>query len=306
MLKKFTSLMPVWVVVAGVAGFFYPPVLTAFKPWLEWMFFGTMLGIGCAMNLSDFRPLVTRPQVILLGILAQFLIMPAAGFLIGKALHLPAELLLGMVLVGAVPGAMASNVVAYLAKTDVAYSIALTSTATLLAPVLTPLLTYLYMHTIIQIQFWGIFLSILKIVILPLLIGLTLKYFFKETIVRFHDLFPALSTVCIALICGMVVALNQATISALSLAVFLGVFLHNLAGYGGGYGAGKIYRFDRRRCRTLAVEVGMQNAGLGAVLAVKHFSPETAIMPAVFATWCVITASCLARYWNGRSRNGES
>ncbi len=304
MLKKFTSLMPVWVVLAGVLGYLHPPALTLFKPWLEWMFFGTMLGIGCAMNLADFRPLVEQPHVILLGILAQFLIMPAAGLLIGKIFNLPPELLLGMVLVGAVPGAMASNVIAYLAKTDVAYSIALTSTATLLAPILTPVLTYFYMHTTIQIQFWAMFFSIIKIVILPLLIGFALKHFFKESIIRLHDIFPALSTVCIALICGMVVALNQNTIASLSLIVFLAVCLHNLTGYLGGYAAGKIYRFGQRRCRTLSVEVGMQNAGLGAVLAVKHFAPETAIMPAVFATWCVVTASCLARFW-GRSKNAD-
>jgi BASS family bile acid:Na+ symporter len=106
MLKKFTSLMPVWVVLAGVGGFLYPPLLLVFKPYLEWMFFGTMLGIGCAMNLSDFRPLVQKPQVILLGMLAQFLIMPACGFAIGKMLHLSPELLLGMILVGAVPGGL--------------------------------------------------------------------------------------------------------------------------------------------------------------------------------------------------------
>ncbi len=305
MLKKIASLMPIWVVTAGIAGYLHPPLLTVLKPWLEWMFFGTMLGIGCSMNIGDFQPLVKKPQLVLLGVTAQFLIMPACGYLIGKILHLPAELLLGMILVGAVPGAMASNVIAYLAKTDVAYSIALTSTATLLAPILTPALTYLYMHAVIEIHFWAMFLSIIKIVIAPLLIGLLLKHFFREVITRIHDLFPALSTLCIALICGMIVALNRDTIAALSIIVFAGVFLHNLAGYGGGYLAGKLFRFDQRRARTLAVEVGMQNAGLGAVLAVKHFAPETAIMPAVFATWCVVTASCLARYWNWKSRNDE-
>ncbi len=293
--------MPLWVLLAGVAGFMHPPVLTVLKPWLEWMFIGTMLGVGCAMNLNDFRPLLKQPLVVFLGILAQFLIMPGCGFIIGKVLHLPPDLLLGMVLVGAVPGAMASNVIAYLAKTDVAYSIALTSTATLLAPILTPALTYAYMHTLIEIDFWTMFLSIIKMVIAPLLVGFLLKHFFKTQIERIHDLFPALSTVCIAIICGTVVAVNQQTIATLSLIVFAAVFIHNLVGYGGGYAAGTLFRFDRRRKRTLAVEVGMQNAGLGAVLALNQFTPETAIIPAVFATWCVITASCLARYWNRQS-----
>jgi len=306
MLKWFTRRMPVWVVVLGLLGCIHPPLLTWVKPHIQWMFFGTMLGIGCAMDLSTFRPLVRRPDLVVLGVLAQFAIMPLCGFLIGKALHFPPPLLLGMVLVGAVPGAMASNVIAYLARTDVAYSIALTSTATLLAPVLTPALTYLYAHTVIEIPFWNMFLTIIKIVILPLLIGFALKHFFRERIERMHDLFPAFSTICIAVICGMVVALNQEKIASLTIAVFLAVFTHNLLGYLGGYAAGRLFRFDRKRARTLSVEVGMQNAGLGAVLAVAHFSAETALIPALFATWCVITASMLAQVWCGRRKEATA
>jgi BASS family bile acid:Na+ symporter len=289
--------MPLWVVALGVLGYLYPPPLVWFKPWLEWMFAGTMLGIGCAMNFSDFRPLRQRPHLVLLGILVQFIVMPGCGFLIAKALRLPPDLFLGMILVGVVPGAMASNVIAYLAKTDVAYSIALTSTATLLSPILTPALTFLYASTVIQIDFVAMLLSILKIVILPLLIGFGLKHFFQKQIERIHDWFPALSALCIAIICGMVVALNQSKIASLTLIVFVAIFIHNLLGYAGGYLGGKLLRFDLRRRRTLSIEVGMQNAGLGAVLALKHFSPETALIPAIFATWCVITASLLARYW---------
>lgn len=289
--------MPLWVVVLGVFGYLYPPPLVWFKPYLEWMFFGTMLGIGCTMRFSDFRPLRKHPHVVLLGILAQFVIMPGCGFLIAKALRLPPELFLGMILVGVVPGAMASNVIAYLARTDVAYSIALTSTATLLSPILTPSLTYLYANTVIEIDFWQMCLSILKIVIMPLLIGFGLKHFLQQKIEKIHDVFPAISTLCIAIICGMVVALNQSRIESLTLILFLAIFTHNLLGYTGGYLAGRLFRFDLRRRRTLSIEVGMQNAGLGAVLAITHFSPETALVPAIFATWCVITASLLARYW---------
>jgi BASS family bile acid:Na+ symporter len=296
--------MPLWVVALGVLGYLYPPPLVWFKPWLEWMFFGTMLGIGCAMNAADFRPLAQHPHLILLGILVQFIVMPGCGFLIAKALRLPPDLFLGMILVGVVPGAMASNVIAYLAKTDVAYSIALTSTATLLSPLLTPALTYLYASTVIQIDFVAMLLSILRIVILPLLIGFGLKHFFRKQIDRIHDVFPALSALCVALICGMVVALNQSRIASLTILVFAAIFIHNLLGYAGGYLGGMLLRFDLRRRRTLSIEVGMQNAGLGAVLALKHFSSETALIPAIFATWCVITSSLLARYW-GR-QTGEA
>lgn len=296
--------MPLWVVALGVSGYLYPPPLIWFKPWLEWMFAGTMLGIGCAMNVGDFRPLRQHPHLVLLGILVQFIVMPGCGFLIAKAMRLPPDLFLGMILVGVVPGAMASNVIAYLAKTDVAYSIALTSTATLLSPVLTPALTYLYAGTVIHIDYVEMLLSILKIVILPLLIGFGLKHFFQKQIERIHDVFPALSALCIAIICGLVVALNQSRIVSLTLIVFAAIFTHNLLGYAGGYLGGMLLRFDLRRRRTLSIEVGMQNAGLGAVLALKHFSPETALIPAIFATWCVITASLLARYWGRQTGDG--
>ncbi len=305
MLKKFTSLMPLWVVALGILGYGCPPSLTWFKPWLSWMFSGTMLGIGCAMNLSDFRPLIRRPDLVLLGILVQFIVMPGCGFLIAKALHLPPDLFLGMILVGAVPGAMASNVIAYLAKTDVAYSIALTSTATLLAPILTPSITYLYAHAVIHVDYWAMFKQIITIVILPLLIGFGLKHWFRRQIERLHDWFPALSTLCIAIICGVIVALNQSRIASLTLIVFAAIFIHNLLGYIGGYLGGMLLRFDLRRRRTLCIEVGMQNAGLGAVLAVANFSAESAIIPALFATWCVITASLLARYWSRQATNAS-
>ena len=129
-----------------------------------------------------------------------------------------------------------------------------------------------------------------------------LKHRFPKQIDRIHDLFPTLSTICIAVICGMVVALNQSKIASLTLLVFGAIVLHNALGYTGGYLAGKLFRFDKRRTRTLSVEVGMQNAGLGAVLAITHFSPQTALIPAIFATWCVVTASLLARVWARESR----
>jgi BASS family bile acid:Na+ symporter len=301
----FSRLMPLWVVIVAVIGFYYPPVLVVFEPYLDWMFFFTMLGIGIVLNFADFKPLVQKPQLVILGLLAQFSIMPALGFIIGNLLDLTVPLKLGLILVGSVPGAMASNVIAYLAKTDVAYSIALTSTATLLSPLLTPALTFIYAHTIIAIPFWQMFMSIIKMVILPLVIGFILKHFLQKHLEKWSYLFPAFSTVFIALICGMVVALNRDYIIALTTILFLAVFLHNFFGLVCGYAISVFYGFDQRRRRTLSIEVGMQNAGLGAVLALKHFSYQSALMPAVFATWCVITASILAEIWAKQGVAGE-
>lgn len=304
--ELFTRLMPLWVVLFGIIGFFCPAPILFFKPWFEWMFFLTMIGIGAVLNFSEFIPILKKPQTVFLGILAQFLIMPSLAFLIGYLLDLPVALRLGLILAGCVPGAMASNVIAYLAKTDVAYSIAITSTATLLSPLLTPVLTYLYAHTIIEVPFLKMFLLIIKIVILPLFLGFLLRRFCREKVDRISYVFPAFSTVFIALICAVVVAANRGSLLQVSAVVFAAVFMLNLLGMVLGYSAGALYRFDRRRKRTLAIEVGMQNAGLGALLALKLFTDETAIVPAIFATWCVITASVLAEIWSFKSSTSSS
>ena len=270
---------------------------------MEWFFMATMLGVGAVLNYEDFVPIIKKPHMVLLGAIAQFAIMPFAGFLIAKGLRLSPELTLGIILVGAVPGAMASNVISYLAKADVAYSISLTALSTFLAPILTPAITYFYAHTIVNVKFWPMFFSIIKMVIIPLLIGFSLKHYFKNTVEQFSHIFPAFSTLFIAIICGLIVALNRDYIMQVSAVIFAAVVIHNFAGLIGGYGAGTLYRFSNKKRRTLSLEVGMQNAGLGAVLALKLFSPRVALVPALFATWCVITASILAEVW---SRSAET
>ncbi|HNR36414.1 MAG TPA: bile acid:sodium symporter family protein [Candidatus Hydrogenedentes bacterium] len=297
--------MMLWVVLAGIIGFCYPPMLVFLKPHMEWLFAATMLGIGAAMNAEDFLPLIRKPHLVLFGTLAQFVIMPVLGFLIAMALRLPPELALGLILVGATPGAMASNVISYLAKTDVAYSVALTSTSTLLAPLLTPAITFALGSAYIPVPFWPMFKSIVIMVILPLLAGLALKRLFRQRIERIKPVFPAISSLFIALICGLVVALNADCLAKISVLIFAAVFLHNALGLMLGYGAGILYRFDLKRRRTLAFEVGMQNAGLGAVLALKHFSPQAALPNALFATWCIVTASILAEYWSRKTSKND-
>ncbi|MDD5067717.1 MAG: bile acid:sodium symporter family protein [bacterium] len=304
-LSLFTKLMLVWVLLAGIIGYLQPGLFTGLKNYTDWLFAFTMLGIGAILNVDDFRPVFRKPHLVLLGILAQFAIMPASGYFVARMLHLSKDLTLGLIMVGSVPGAMASNVISYLARADVAYSIALTTASTTLAPVLTPAFVYLFGHTIIEIKFWAMFLSIIKMVILPLLVGFGLRHFFKKQMVRLEQFFPALSTLFIAFICGLVVALNQKYIVQLSLIVFVAISLMNFLGLLLGYLAGVLYGFDKKRRRTLSFEVGMQNAGLGAVLSLKHFSAQAALPNALFATWCILTASILAMIWSKSASKSE-
>ena len=146
-------------------------------------------------------------------------------------------------------------------------------------------------------------LSILQMVIIPLFLGAILKHFFKKSVEKIKEFFPAFSTLFIAYICGLIVALNQKYILSVSIILFSAIFILNLAGLFSGYSLGGIYGFDEKRRRTLAIEVGMQNAGMGAVLSLKFFSSQTALVSALFATWCVITASFLAEIWKLKTRS---
>jgi len=291
-----------WTLLAVGIGYVWPRCLLIFKDYTELLFALTMFGIGAVLNFGDFAPVFKRPQIVLLGTLAQFAIMPLLGFIIAKSLNLPSELAIGMILVGSVPGAMASNVISYLAKADVAYSISLTTSSTFLSPVLTPLFTYIFGRTFIEIKFWDMFFSIIKMVIVPLILGLWVKHIFKEKIAKISNVFPAISALFIAFICGLVTALNKDYLAHITVLIFFAVFLHNLFGLILGYMAGKLYGFDSIRSRTLSFEVGMQNAGLGAVLSLKYFSHPAAIPNALFATWCIITASILAEIWGRRTK----
>lgn len=294
----FTNLLLLWVLLLCATGFIYPPALIIFKPYLDYFFMFTMLGIGFVLNPEDFIPVLKKPHLVILGTLAQFLIMPFLGWFFALILNLPKDLAVGLILAGSAPGAMASNVISYLAKADVAYSIALTTTSTFFAPVLTPFFTSNLAKAYIDIKFLPMFISIIKMVILPLFIGLTIKHFAREKVESIKSFFPALSTLFIAFICGLVVALNRNYLVKVSFLIFIAVFLHNFFGLVLGYLAGMIYGFDTKRKRTLSLEVGMQNAGLGAVLALKHISDQSALPCALFAVWCIVTATILAQIWS--------
>jgi BASS family bile acid:Na+ symporter len=292
-----TKFLVLWVILICCFGFLVPKALVVLRPCLDYFFMFAMLGIGFVMAPGDFKPLLKNPFVVLLGTLTQFGIMSFLGWFFAKALRLPPTLAIGLILAGSAPGAMASNVISYLARADVAYSIAITSTTTFLAPFITPALLLLYGRTYIKMEFWPMFFSIVQMVIVPLAIGFTIKHFMKERVEKIKPVFPAISTVFIAFICGLVVALNRDYLQHSSVIVFVAVALHNFFGLVFGYIAGTLYRFKEKMRRTLTLEVGMHNAGLGAVLALKYLGPQSALPNALFAVWCIITASILANIW---------
>jgi len=286
-----------WVITASLIGFFWPQILTPLKPYNQLFFALTMFGIGMVLHFEDFKNILLHPKEMLLGTTAQYLIMPLCAYAVVTIFKLSPEIGLGLILTGSAPGAMTSNVISYLAGADTAYSISLTTLATLLSPILTPALTLFLAGHLLEVSFWAMFFSIIKMIIIPLLLGFSIKHIFHEKIKNIIDLFPAISVIAIALICGIVVALNQANLAGLSATLFTIVFILNLTGMILSFCWSSFFKFERKRIKTLMIEVSMQNAGLGVALALAHFTPQTALPSAVFTIWCIISASMLVRVW---------
>lgn len=256
-----------------------------------------MFGMGLTLSPSDFRPVLQRPKDILIGEIAQFLIMPSLAWLICKILSLPEELSLGVTLVGCCPGGTASNVICYLAKGDVALSVAMTGVSTLLAPILTPALVWLLAGESVEVDIVSMFLSIVQVVILPIVLGLAANHYFKRTTRRIIPLLPMISTLSIAFIIGIIVAHNSSSILACSLIVAIAVILHNVLGLVLGYGLSALTGSEPSRRSAIAIEVGMQNSGLATSLATTHFAmfPMAAVPGAMFSVWHNFSGSIAAQ-----------
>jgi BASS family bile acid:Na+ symporter len=297
MLKFYTKYFAVWVVLAGAIAYFRPGPFVSLKNLNETFFALTMFGIGAVLQVEDFSRIAKRPVIVLIGCCGQYTIMPIGAFVLARLFHLSPELTVGLILTGAAPGAMASNVMSYIAKADTAYSVSLTTASTLLCPVLTPGLTFLLARSSLAVPFWSMFLSVIYMVIAPLLAGFAVRHFFRSRVEKIAAVFPAISVTFIIFICSLVIALNRDRLAQLTgIIVAVGLIL-NLYGMTAGYSLASIFRMEIKRRRTLAIEIGMQNAGLGTTLALKHFGVVTALPAAAFVFICIITASVMAEIW---------
>jgi BASS family bile acid:Na+ symporter len=299
-LSFYTKYFAVWVIIFGVAAYQVPKPFVALKNYMDWFFALTMFGIGAVLQIEDFKRIVQKPVIILIGCCSQFTIMPLGAFLLAKLFSLPPEIAVGLILTGAAPGAMASNVISYIARADTAYSVSLTTVSTLLCPLLTPGLTFILARSRLEVPFIEMVGSVIKMVIVPLFIGFGVRHYLKEKTEKISAIFPAISVTFIIFICSLVIALNKNYLAQVTAAILAAGLLLNIFGMLAGYGVGSAFRMEVRRRRTLSIEIGMQNAGLGTVLALKHFGEKAAIPAAVFVFICIITASIMAEVWQKR------
>ncbi len=301
LLTYYTRYFAVWVLLFGVVAWFVPGPFIFLKPGMNWFFALTMFGIGVALDAEDFKRIARHPWVVGVGSAAQFLIMPLGAFAVTRLMGLPDELAVGLILTGSAPGAMASNVMSYIAKADTAYSVSLTTVSTLLCPVLTPGLTLLLAGARMDVSFVAMFSSVVQTVVLPLVLGFLIKIKFHKQIVPILPVFPAISATFIIFICSMVIALNRDYLASVTGLVLITCLILNVYGMLMGYGVGALFRMETRRRRTLSIEIGMQNAGLGVVLALTHIGERAAVPAALFVFVCIITASVMSAVWQRRS-----
>ncbi len=298
-----SSNIVIWVILFAIFAFFYPSSFLIFKNSINWFFGGAMFGIGLVLKPEDYRNIIKSPLAVLFGTVCQFTIMPLLSLGVGLALKLPDPVILGLVITGAAPGAMTSNVISYLSKADVAYSVSLTTVATFLAPVFTPLLTLWLVGARIPVSFFAMFNTIVITVVVPLVAGFVVRKIFPVFIKRVEDVPPLISVLSIVVITSYVVAANVNNLRMATLMILAAVFIVNLSGMLFGYLAGYIPRFNLKRRKTLAIEIGMQNAGLGVVLALKHFNETVAVPAAFYTIWCIISATVFVRIVNNFRRN---
>lgn len=286
-----------WVVAGAVVGSVSPGLVAWVGPHIPFLLGVIMFGMGMTLSGTDFKKALARPREVMTGVLAQFIIMPLVAYGLAVALQLPPDLAVGVILLGTCPGGTASNVVTYLARGDLALSVSMTSIATLLAPVMTPVLTLGLAGQWIPVSAAALFVSIVKIVLLPVVAGLLAHRFLSTLVARATPLLPLVSVSAIVLIVAFVVSANLERILSTAASLFVAVAVHNVSGLALGYGLARLLRMEETKKRAVAIEVGMQNSGLAVSLAAVHFNPAAAIPGALFSVWHNLTGPALATYW---------
>ncbi|MCR4613666.1 MAG: bile acid:sodium symporter family protein [Bacteroidaceae bacterium] len=295
--------MGMLVLLSGVVALVVPEGFSWIDTWVINPLLGViMFGMGLTLSPYDFKIVAQRPKDIIAGALAQFIVMPSLAWALAKAFALPEGLALGVILVGCCPGGTASNVITYLAKGDLALSVGMTATTTLLAPLVTPFLVWLLAGTMVDVDTAGMLLSIVYVVIAPIVAGLLCQRFLRKLTERVTPYLPAFSSLTIAVTVAVVVSHVADKLLSGGLIVVVVVMLHNLCGLSMGFLLGKLMRMTKPKNTAIAIEVGMQNSGLASSLAVMHFAafPLATVPGAIFSVWHNISgamvASLLRRY----------
>ena len=302
LLARLIDAFPLWVLVLCAAAMVQPVWFTWFSgPWIVWTLAVIMLGMGLTLTFDDFRRIGRMPRPVALAFAAQFSIMPLIAWGVATALKLDTAFAVGLILVGCCPGGTASNLVTYLARGDVALSVVMTTCSTMTAVIMTPLLTKGLAGTLVAVDGWGLLISTAQVVLLPVAIGVALNRFVPRAVAKVIPAAPLLSVLGVALICASIVGQSAVAIRTSGGRLLLAIVLLHAGGFLMGYILARVFGYSRTVARTMSIEVGMQNSGLGVVLARRHFAdPLTAVPGAISAVCHSVIGSVLAGYWRIR------
>ncbi|MGB5447229.1 MAG: bile acid:sodium symporter family protein [Psychromonas sp.] len=306
MLKTITNLFPLWAVSLSLLAFFNPSLFTSLKTSIVPLLTIIMLAMGLTLTPKDFVNVSKNIKAVSVGVVLQFTVMPLVALGIANLLNFDANLTVGLLLVGCVAGGTSSNVMCFLAKGDVALSITMTAISTFLGVLLTPLLVELLAGKSIDIPVAGMVISLMKIVLIPVVLGIVLNTLLHNPIQKITPVLPLISMTAIVIIIAIVVALNAPKLLEVGSMVAVAVILHNSIGLLSGYLITKKLGFEEKVCRTIAFEVGLQNSGLATALAMKFFAPTAAIAGTIFSVWHNISGSILAGYWSRTSNETDN
>ncbi len=290
----FLKLFPLWAPLAAVLGFLFEPALANTGAAIVPLLTVVMLCMGLTLKPADFVAVGGYKGAFALGMLLQFSVMPLAALGIARLFGLDTDLTVGLVLVGSVAGGTSSNVMTYIARGNVALSVSMTACSTLAGVIMTPLLLSLLVGTRVDVPALDMLLSLVKIILAPVALGVAINSMAERYVQRIKPALAPMAVLAILAIIAIVVALNADNLRVVALTVVLATLAHNLAGLLLGYLAAKAAGFDRAICRTIAIEVGMQNSGLATALALKFFAPIAALPGAIFSVWLNITGSVFA------------
>ena len=296
----------IWVLFAAGLAIWIPEYFTWIGSYITLLLGIVMFGMGMTLKLDDFKLILQHPKGVIIGIVSQFVIMPLLAFALAKVFNLPPEIAVGVILVGCCPGGTSSNVMTFLAKGNTALSVTITSCTTLLAPFVTPALIYLLASEWLPVSFMAMFMSVIKVVLIPIILGILAQFLFRPLVEKSVDILPTVSVVAIVMIVAAVVSGSRDKILETGLIIFAIVILHNGLGYLLGFLVAKLFKQKYDDQKAVSIEVGMQNSGLGAQLAMAHFDPVSAVPSAIFSFWHNISGPILATYWGSKANKKEN
>lgn len=297
-MQKFNQLFPLWAILLSVAAIIARDSIALLEPAIVPLLAGIMFLMGLTLEKKDFQRIITQPQPVMVGVILQFVLMPILAITLANMLELSTQLTAGMVLVGSCAGGTASNVIAYLSKGDVALSISMTIASTLIGVVATPFLCAFYLSETIAVNSISMLISILQMVLIPVVAGSLVNHFQRPVVLKIEPALPSIAIVLILIIIAVIVALNAERLPQVGLLTLVAVILHNSLGLAGGFFVSRLFGFNLRQSQTIAIEVGMQNSGLGVALALQYFSATAALPGALFSIWHNISGSLLAARWS--------